>query len=213
VAQLVGLQKVTEDALSARLDLKLSENWSSFVRVSSDSGKNHQPQGGTGRFFDTTSKPRNAVFNLQRVMGSAINEFKIGYNSAASTEHGSAPTALMSGIIINLSGSVANSGIAGQSSSTGLAIPGGLVRVNSAGNGASAPYDPYSLTFGDTMSRVMGKHYTKVGADVRLIRMTNDQIGGITYAFSNVSAFMGNTASTVQYFGTLSEPSPFNNGA
>jgi hypothetical protein len=213
VAQLVGLQRVTEDAVSGRLDFKMTDNWSAFVRVSSDSGKNHQPQGVTGRFFDTTSKPRNAVFNLQRVMGSAINEFKIGYNSAASTENGSAPIPLLNGIIINLSGSVANSGIAGQSSSTGLAIPGGLVRVNSAGNGAAAPYNPYSLAFSDSLSRVMGGHYTKIGADVRMIRMTNDQIGGITYSFSNISSFLSNTPSTIQYFGNLSEPSPFHNGA
>ena len=213
IAQLQATQNVTENAFSGRLDLKINDNWSTFVRASTDDGKNHQPQGVTGRFFDTTSKPRNAVFNLQELMGHGTNEFKIGYNAAASTENGVAPTALLSGILINLSGTVASPGIAGQSSSTGLAVPGGLVRVNSAGNGAAAPYNPYSLSFDDTLSRVMGTHYTKVGANVRMIRMTNDQIGGITYSFSNVSAFLSNTPSTIQYFGNLSEPSPFHNGA
>ena len=94
------------------------------------------------------------MFNVQGLMGTMINEFKVGYNGAASTERGIAPTADFAGIIINLSGSVANTGIAGQGSSTGVAIPGGLVRVNSAGNGRSAPYNPYSLTFNDTISRV-----------------------------------------------------------
>src|SRR5258706_8324983 len=116
-------------------------------------------------------------------------------------------------MIINLTGSVPNTGIAGQGASTGVAIPGGLVRVNSAGNGRSAPYNPYSLTFADSLSQVSGNHYIKVGGDVRAIRMSTDQQGGITYSFSNLNSFLNNTASTIQYFGDLSEPSPFNNGA
>jgi hypothetical protein len=43
--------------------------------------------------------------------------------------------------------------------------------------------------------------------------METDRLGGITYSFANVSAFMNNTASTVQYLGDVSAPSPFNNGA
>ncbi|NBQ43997.1 MAG: hypothetical protein EBU23_16420, partial [Mycobacteriaceae bacterium] len=113
----------------------------------------------------------------------------------------------------NLSGSVANTGIAGQGASTGVAIPGGLVRVNSAGNGRSAPYDPYSLTFNDTISKVSGNHLMKAGADVRVIRMATDQQGGTTYSYSNLNAFLNNTASTVQYFGDLSEPTPFHPNA
>ena len=41
---------------------------------------------------------------------------------------------------------MANNGIAGQGSTTGLVTPGGLVRANSATNGHGQPYDPYSLT-------------------------------------------------------------------
>jgi hypothetical protein len=46
-----------------------------------------------------------------------------------------------------------------------------------------------------------------------MIRMTTDQLGGITYSFANVGAFMANTPNSIQYFGDLSEPSPFHNGA
>ena len=53
----------------------------------------------------------------------------------------------------------------------------------------------------------------KVGADVRIIRMATDQLGGITYSFANLDAFLANTPATIQYFGDLSEPSPFHNGA
>jgi hypothetical protein len=147
------------------------------------------------------------------VLGTSLtNEFKFGYNAAKSTEQGIAPAGFEN-IILNLSGSVANTGIAGQGATSGLAIPGGLVRVNSAGNGRSAPYDPYSLTFADSLNVVAGSHFIKMGGDVRMIRMTTDQQGGITYSFANLDAFLANTPATIQYFGDLSEPSPFHNGA
>jgi hypothetical protein len=87
------------------------------------------------------------------------------------------------------------------------------VRVNSAGNGESAPYEPYSLTIADTLSSIKGNHYVKVGGDVRIIRMVTDQVGGITYTYQNVGNFLNNIPQQIQYFGDLSEPSPFHNGA
>ena len=212
IAQLQTVQRVTENAFSARLDFKASQNWSSYVRVFRDDGTNNEPQGVTGRVFHTTAKPTNAVFNLQGLLGSSLtNEFKFGYNAAKTTEQGIAPSGFEN-IILNLSGSVANTGIAGQGATSGLAIPGGLVRVNSAGNGRSAPYDPYSLTFADTLNKAAGSHFMKAGVDVRAIRMATDQQGGITYSFANLDAFLANTPGTIQYFGDLSEVSPFHNG-
>ena len=43
--------------------------------------------------------------------------------------------------------------------------------------------------------------------------MSTDQQGGITYTFPNVTAFLADQPTQVQYFGDLSEPSPFHNGA
>jgi len=43
--------------------------------------------------------------------------------------------------------------------------------------------------------------------------MSTDQQGGITYAFPSLSAFLANQPSTIQYFGDVSEPSPFHDGA
>ena len=53
----------------------------------------------------------------------------------------------------------------------------------------------------------------KFGADVRMIRMTTDQLGGTTYTFPNITAFLANTPSAIQYLGDISAPSVFNNGA
>jgi hypothetical protein len=104
------------------------------------------------RFFKATLNPTNGVFNLQGILGNMINEFKFGYNGAPSTE-GADTQAGFENIAISLAGNVANAGIAGQGSASSLVAPGGLVRVNSAGNGRGAPYNPYSLTFADNITR------------------------------------------------------------
>ena len=139
IAQLQTSQHVTENAFSGRLDLKASDNWTSYVRVFRDNGDNREPQGVTGRVFKTTALPTNAVFNLQGILSAVTtNEFKFGYNAAKSTEQGVAPAGFEN-IALNLSGSVANTGIAGQGSTSGVVVPGGLVRANSATNGHAQP--------------------------------------------------------------------------
>jgi hypothetical protein len=213
IYQLQSTQDVDEDSFSGRFDLKMNNNWSMYTRLFHDQGTSREPVSVTGRVQKITGNPTNAVFNMQGLIGdSTINEFKFGYN-AAPTTIGAETTPGFENILISLGGTVANAGIAGQGGSTGLASPGGLVRVNSAGNGRAAPYDPYSLTFANSVSRVVGSHYIKIGADVRLIRMTTDQQGGITYTYQNLAGFLANTPQQVQYFGDLSEASPFNNGA
>jgi Carboxypeptidase regulatory-like domain len=213
IAQLQANQEVRENSFSGRFDLKMSNNWSAYVRVFHDQGTSDAPDGVSGRHLKITANPSNAVFNLQGVLNSGmVNELKVGYNAAPSTI-GAVTAAGFENFNLNLAGQVANTGIAGQGAQSGLTIPGGLVRVNSAGNGRGAPYDPYSLTFADTVSRLAGNHFIKLGGDVRVIRMTTDQLGGTTYSFANLNAFLANTPQTIQYFGDLSEASPFSNGA
>ena len=213
IAQLQATQHVTEHSFSGRLDFKMTDKWSAYTRVFRDHGTNHDPQGVTGRQLAITANPSNAVFNLQGLLsGGVVNELKVGYNAAPTTE-GAITAPGLENVSLSLSGNVAISGIAGQGGSSGLASPGGLVRVNSAGNGRGAPYNPYSLSFIDNLSHSSGGHLMKAGVDVRMIRMATDQLGGITYTFSNVTNFLANTPSSIQYFGDLSEPSPFNNGA
>ncbi len=66
---------------------------------------------------------------------------------------------------------MANTGIAGQGSNSGVAIPGGLLRQNSATNGRGAPYKPYSLSLMDSVSIFRGSHFFKVGGEFRMVRM------------------------------------------
>jgi hypothetical protein len=216
IAQLQGLQQVRETAFSARFDFRIGQNWSSYLRVFHDQGDALQPEGVTGRTVKVTDDPSNAVWNIQGILGlSTINDFKIGYNSAPTRINGVAPTVPgvdFSNFVVNLSGSVANTGIAGQGASSGIAVPGGLVRANSATNGRAQPYDPYSVSIMDSLSWAKGRHQVKAGGEYRMIRMATDRLGGTTYSYSNLTAFLSNTASTIQYLGDVSEPSVFNDG-
>jgi hypothetical protein len=217
IAQLQDVQRVNEDAFSVRLDFRLNPRWSSSIRVLHDDGTNRQPEGVSGRIVQFVAKPTNVVFNLQGVMSDrTINEFKIGYNGAKTTTSGLAPTVNgidFSKIAINLSGSVANTGIAGQGSSSGITVPGGLIRGNSAGNLSGFPLSPYSLTFSDSLSQIRGSHSFKFGGEIRMIRMAFDQLNAITYTYQNLTAFLANQTSSIQLIGDLSAPSVFNNGA
>src|SRR6185503_10174152 len=53
----------------------------------------------------------------------------------------------------------------------------------------------------------------KLGADVRVIRMSTDQLGGITYSFPNLTAFLAGTPNQVQFLDDMSAPSLFLAGA
>jgi hypothetical protein len=209
IAQLQTPATVRETALSGRFDMRLSNRWSSYVRFFGDRGVSDAPDSVSGRVVHTEANPINFIFNLQGLLsGKTTNEFKIGYNAAQ------ANTGVdFSSMILNLTGSVANNGIAGQGATSGITVPGGLVRSNSAQNGRAQPYDPYTLSLIDSLSSLRGDHYLKFGGETRLIRIATDRLGGTTYSFTNLNAFLANTPSTIQFLGDESAPSVFNNGA
>jgi hypothetical protein len=217
IYQLQGLEKVKENAVSLRLDYRMTPLWSAYGRVFYDSGEQTRPEGISGRVARLEQKPLNAILNVNgATSGGLLNEFKVGYNQPKSNIHGVAPTVNgidFNALTINLTGSIANTGIAGQSASSGIVVPGGLVRANSATNGRGLIYEPHSLAFSDAISVIGGNHLAKFGADARLIRMGTDQLGGTTYTFPNVTAFLANQPSAIQYAGDISAPSVFNGGA
>jgi hypothetical protein len=217
ILQLQSNATVRENSLAARADFKASNNWTVYGRYFRDDGRNDQPEGVTGRRALTSAKPANGVVVVQGVLTPRmINEAKVGYNTSPTEVSGSAPIANgidMSSITLNISGSVANTGIAGQGASSGLAIPGGLLRQNSATNGRGAPYKPYSLSFIDNLTWNTGAHTVKMGAEYRMIRMETDRLGGTTYTWSNLNDFLSNTLQQTAYLSDLSDPSPFNGGA
>jgi hypothetical protein len=217
IYQLADSVRVNENSGGLRLDYHINASNSLSARYFRDQGTNSQPEGVTGRRSAIAANPQNGVLALNTLFGAnVVNELKFGYNNAYTRIVGNAPTINgvdYSKIVINISGSVANSGIAGQGSSSGIAVPGGLVRANSATNGHAAPYTPATYSIIDNISWLSGKHSMKFGGEVRLVRFYTDRIGGTTYSFNGLTALLANTPNKIQFLGDLSAPSIFNNGA
>jgi len=184
IYQLQSVQTVRENSFSARLDHHINSSWNTYGRVFMDRGTNLQPEGVSGRVLDIKARPSNAVLSVQGILSAfMLNEVRIGYNRADSDVVGiasSAPGVDLSASVINLTGSVANTGIAGQGSASGVVVAGGLSRLNSATNGRSAPYRPYSLSFMDTLTMTRGSHSVKIGAEYRMNLIGHDQEGRTT---------------------------------
>jgi hypothetical protein len=217
VAQLQANSTVNENSAALRLDYKFNPKHSAYFRFFRDQGSNDQPEGVTGRRVAIKAVPQNGVLAVQSLLSpTLLNEFKFGYNSAYTRINGQAPTIAgfdLSSAVINISGNTANFALPGQGSSAGTAVPGGLVRANSATNGRGQPYTPYSLSFVDSVNWTKGNHNAKFGGELRLIRLYTDRLGGTTYTYSNLNAFLTNTPQSIQFLGDVSAPSPFNNGA
>jgi hypothetical protein len=217
ILQLQSSGAVDENAVGVRFDYRINDRNSLFVRYYRDQGTNDQPEGITGRRAHIRAVPQNAVVSWQSSLTSSLlNEAKVGFNEALTRVNGLAPVVNgidLSALTLSLTGSVANSGIAGQGASTGIATPGGLLRQNSATNGRGAPYTPYTISWIDNLTLAKGSHTIKTGGEFRRIRMWTDRQGGTTYTYSNLDAFLANTLQQVQYLGDVSAPSPFNNGA
>ena len=217
IVQLSARNTVDENSFGLRLDYKINSNHSLYTRFFRDQATNTQPQSVSGRVLKLRTWPQNGVIAFQSLLSSSmINEVKFGYNSALTRGFGVAPVVNgidTSALTISLTGSIANTGIAGQASSTGVAVAGGLVRLNSQANGRGAPYTPYTLSFVDNLSWIHGKHAFKFGGEVRVIRIYMDRNGGTTYSYQNLANFLANVAQNIRFVGDLSDPSLINSGS
>jgi hypothetical protein len=205
--------RVNENAGGVRLDYNLGSRYRLYARYFRDQGESSQTQNSTGSLYNTTIVPQNGIVSLTQTLSpTTINETKVGYNGSKTRVvgiPGPSPDANLNGVTLNLSGSVALAGIAGQSGSAALAIPSGLIRLSSSFNGRGAPYTNYSFSFIDNLSIVKANHNYKFGVEVRPATLWNDQLGGTTYTFPNVAAFLANQPSQIQFNGDLSAKSPF----
>ncbi|MES1261661.1 MAG: TonB-dependent receptor [Acidobacteriota bacterium] len=213
IVNVTGPGSVDEDSGGIRIDYNHSDKYRFYARYFRDQGVSSQTQNSTLSQYNQTAVPQNGVLSSTQILTSSLlNEAKFGFNDVkerVSGRPGPSPNADLTGVTLNLSGSVALAGIAGQSGNAGIAVPSGLIRLSSNFNGRGAPYTNYSMSFIDNLSYVKGSHNMKFGAEIRPIRLYNDQQGGTTYSFANVAAFLSNTPSSVAFNGTLSDLSPF----
>jgi hypothetical protein len=141
-----------------------------------------------------------------------LNETKFGVNSVkerVAGQPGPSQGVDLTGVTLNLTGSVALGGIAGQSGNAAMATPTGLIRLSSSFNGRGAPYTNYTLSGIDNLSITQGNHNMKFGVEFRPITLYNDQLGGTTYTFNDVASFLANKPSSIAFNGDLSALSPF----
>jgi hypothetical protein len=204
---------VNEDSGGIRFDYDLNSKYRFYARYFRDQGQSSQTQNSTGSIYATSIVPQNAVAVFSQILSSSvINETKVGFNgykTRVAGIPGASPNANINGVTLNLSGSVALGGIAGQAGSAGIAIPTGLIRLSSAFNGSGAPYTNSTVSFIDNLSVLRGNHSLKFGVEVRPVTLYNDQLGGTTYSFANVSAFLANQPTSIAFNGDLSAKSPF----
>src|SRR3954454_10098270 len=202
-----------EDYGGIRFDYNISDRFKLYARYFRDQGISSQTQNSTLSQYNQTVVPQNGVITLtQTLTPTILNEAKFGVNSVKQRVYGRpgpSPGVDLTGVTLNLTGGTALGGIAGQSGTTGFALPTGLIRLSSSFNGRGAPYTNYTLSGIDNLSVLKGNHSMKFGVEIRPITLYNDQLGGTTYSFANPTAFLNNQPSSIAFNGDLSALSPF----
>ena len=194
----VGQNRIQEDFGHIRFDYKLNDRFSLYARYNRDQGVSSQVQDASLSRFNQVEVPQNGVLAFNQVWSSHLfNETKFGYNGIKMRVQG-------------ISGSSPNANLsASRIAIAGLTNIGSLISLSSSFNGVGAPYTGQSYSYIDNLSYVIGNHNTKYGVEIRPLSLYNNQIGGTTYTYNSVTDFTNNNPSQIQFFGTLSDRSPF----
>ncbi len=208
---------VREDFGMLRLDYHFNDRYTMYGRFNLDRGVSSQTQDLSGSIFGQNEIPFNGVLALNQALTPRVfNETKFGFNGVkmrVTGLTGASPSADLSASRIAIGG--------------GLTNVGSLISLSSSFNGVGAPYTGNSQGYIDNLSIVRGTHSLKFGAEVRPLLLWNNQVGGTTYTYNSIgsinydpvthvplgvaagSGFLSDTTSMVQFYGTLSDLSPF----
>ncbi|HJZ97505.1 MAG TPA: TonB-dependent receptor [Candidatus Solibacter sp.] len=217
LAQRTGSLSIDEYFGSFRLDHRINDKFTQYIRYNRDQGYITQPLDVTGSGQIVTGVPQNVVYTLSQIWKpTMINETKLGFNGNKTRISGFTP--LIPGVdtsafAVSFTGTVAIPGIGGQGASAGAAALGNLVRSNSSQNGRGQPYTNYTMSFIDNLAVIQGPHALKFGGEFRPIRLYTDRQGGTTYTYPSIGALLTNTPSQIQVLGDTSAADPWNNGA
>ncbi|MEK7405652.1 MAG: carboxypeptidase regulatory-like domain-containing protein [Acidobacteriota bacterium] len=204
LARRAAISKLDETNFSGRTDYHLSSAHRLYVRYLKDIGYLDAPDNTvTPRRVRAANKPDNLAANWNSTISPRLfNDLKFGLNRAPTALAVDAGLPSLDGIGINISGSIVQPGINGGAPS-GVAMPGGVTRQSSAGNGRGSDYRGRTYSLIDNLSWVRGAHNLKAGVEFRALRVPFNYLGGLTYSFSNLDNFLANSAATVAYIGDL----------
>jgi hypothetical protein len=136
VVRVNGPGVVDEDYGGIRFDYHINDRYLLYVRYFRDQGSSSQSQNSTLSQYLQNVVPQNGAISLSQVLTPRIlNETKFGVNAVkerVAGQPGPSPGVDLTGVTLNLTGSVALGGIAGQTGSAAIATPTGLIRLSSA---------------------------------------------------------------------------------
>lgn len=194
----VGLNRIQENFGDIRFDYRFNDRFSMYARYNRDQGYSNQTQDASLSQFGQVEVPQNGTLVFNQVLNArTFNESKFGFNGVKMRVQG------ISGRSPNADLSASRIVIAGVTN------VGALISLSSSFNGVGAPYTGQEYSFIDNFSRIAGNHNLKFGVEIRPRSLYNNQIGGTTYTFNSIGNFNKNVPDTIQFYGTLSDPSPF----
>jgi len=183
-----GRQVVNEDSGMFRLDHRLSDKTTAFVRANIDYAINTQPLASSGNYLldqqQLTSDPVNAGIELLHIFSpTLVNEAKFGFNRSTANTHN-----------INQTGQLYAFSVTGFTTLNNNRFSTG------AGN---------SFAEIDNLTWIKGRHVVKAGVEIRRVQMNqgNTESGTVKYTGSNALAeFEANQVTTA----TLTAALPVN---
>ena len=177
-----GVQSVTENSAMIRLDQRLSESTSAFVRFNIDRAVNTQPLASAGNYLgdrqQLTSAPVNGAIELLHIFStSLVNEFKFGFN------RGTANTA--------------------DINTTGLPYAVSVSGFTTLANDKVSIGAGNSFSEIDNLTWVKDRHVVKAGVEIRRIQLNQGNTEAGTIVFASTAAFDVNQVSTASLNGAL----------
>lgn len=153
-----------ENSFMARLDHRLTDRTSGYLRYNIADGIIATPGSIFGNVTDAKLRAQNLVLQVQHVSGGFLAESKVGYNRSGNSRLTSAPLA------------------------EGVSVPG-FTTVPGRSNGA----DPgHSLSFVSNLTFLRGTHTFKTGVDLRRNQVDISQGDSYTLAYANRDLFIAN---------------------
>lgn len=180
-----------ENSASLRFDHRLNDFNTFYVRYLFSDGEVDTPDRTvTPRRVLAKQQPQNLVANFQSIVGTAVNEVKVGWNAPQTSATAFGP-ASYDPVGVSLSGTFTSSSIDARGN-TGIARSGLLIRATSASSTTGSLFDPRSVSFADTFTWNKGSHTLKFGGEYRTIQSDFQFLGSTEITYNSINDFIDN---------------------